>query len=342
MLRDHRIGRLSGFTLIELLVVISIIGVLIALLLPAVQSAREVARRAQCSNNLKQMGLAIHNYHDAQGQFPCAYLSVESLLVPPNPMAPPYPVPDLANCDDMGPGWAWGSLLLPFMEQVPLANSLNFNLPCWFPDNTTGTRTSIAVYLCPSVSVPETPFNVLDMNGDTLATFARSNYTASAGGPEPWALWPPFLDYNGIADGPFFRNSKVSMSSISDGLSNTVFLGEHSPVLSSKTWVGVVPGAVDCPTPRFATSPCDVAATQVQTHSGPDIIPGLMTEVPPLIHQPNSRYCKVCQMYSEHVGGCNVLMGDASVRFATMYINTYVWHALATRAGGEVISADSY
>jgi hypothetical protein len=228
------------------------------------------------------------------------------------------------------------------MEQVPLANSLNFNLPCWFPDNTTGTRTSIAVYLCPSVSVPETPFNVLDMNGDTLATFARSNYTASAGGPEPWALWPPFLDYNGIADGPFFRNSKVSMSSITDGLSNTVFLGEHSPVLSSKTWVGVIPGAVECPTPRFASSSCDVAATMVQTHSGPDIIPGLMTEVPPLIHQPNSRYCKVCQMYSEHVGGCNVLMGDASVRFATMYINTYVWHALATRAGGEVISADSY
>src|SRR5271157_3921017 len=108
---------------------------------------------------------------------------------------------------------------------------------------------------------------------------------------------PPDRDYNGIADGPFFRNSKISISSITDGLSNTVFLGEHSPVLSSKTWVGVVPGAVDCPTPRFAFSPCDVAATMVQTHSGPDIIPGLMTEVPPLIHQPNSRYCQVCQMY---------------------------------------------
>src|SRR5271157_3921015 len=173
----------KGFTLIELLVVIAIIGVLIALLLPAVQSAREAARRAQCTNNLKQMGLAIHNYHDAQGQFPCAYLTVESLMVPPNPMAPPNPVPNLANCDDMGPGWAWGSLLLPFMEQAPLANSLNYNLPCWFPDVTTGVRTTIAVYLCPSVSVPEDPFNVLDANGNTLATFARSNYTASAAGP---------------------------------------------------------------------------------------------------------------------------------------------------------------
>ena len=163
------------------------------------------------------------------------------------------------------------------MEQAPLAASLNYNLPCWFPDNTTGTRTTIAVYLCPSVSVAETPFNVMDGTLDDweqhLATFARSNYTANAGGPEPWAVSPPVYDYAGYADGPFYRNSKITISSITDGLSNTVFLGEHSPVLSDKTWVGVVPGAIACPTPRFAFSFCDVAATMVQTHSGPDPIP---------------------------------------------------------------------
>ena len=146
-----------GFTLIELLVVIAIISVLIALLLPAVQSAREAARRIQCVNNLKQMGLAIHNYHDAQGQFPCAYLTLEGgggVMGPPDPLT-----------DDTGPGWAWGSLLLPYMEQAPLAASLNFNLPCWFPENTTGTHTTIAVYLCPSVNVDETPFDVKDGSG---------------------------------------------------------------------------------------------------------------------------------------------------------------------------------
>ena len=114
-----------------------------------------------------------------------------------------------------------------------------------------------------------------------------------------------------------------------------MFLGEGSPVLSYKTWVGVVPGAITCPTPQFAFASCDVAATMVQTHSGPDPLP---QENPPIIHQPNSRYCKVCQMYCNHPNGCNVLMGDGSVRFATMYINTYTWHALATRAGGEVIA----
>ena len=255
----------TGFTLIELLVVISIIAVLISLLLPAVQSAREAARRAQCTNNLKQMGLAIHNYHDSQGQFPCAYLTLEgvnSLMGPPDPQT--Y---------DTGPGWAWGSLLLPYMEQAPLAASLNFNLPCWFADNTTGARTTIAVYLCPSVSVDESPYNVLDGptgTGKTLATLARSNYVANAGGPEPWAVYPPVYDYTGYADGPFYRNSKIKISSITDGLSNTVFLGEHSPVLSDKTWVGVVPTAWVCPTPRFSFSYCDVPATMVQTHSGPN------------------------------------------------------------------------
>ena len=319
-----------GFTLIELLVVIAIISVLIALLLPAVQSAREAARRIQCVNNLKQMGLAIHNYHDAQGQFPCAYLTLEGgdgVMGPPDPLT-----------DDTGPGWAWGSLLLPYMEQAPLAASLNFNLPCWFPEITTGTRTTIAVYLCPSVNVDETPFNVKDGNNTqkTLATFARSNYTANAGGPEPWAVpaglrcvrrrpvLPQFEDHDQL-DHRRALEHRVP--------------GRGQPGVERQDVGRRGPRCHLCPKPQFAFASCDVAATMVQTHSGPD---PLAQENPPIIHQPNSRYCKVCQMFCNHPNGCNVLMGDGSVRFATMYINTYTWHALATRAGGEVISADQY
>ena len=110
---------------------------------------------------------------------------------------------------------------------------------------------------------------LIDNSGNPII-FARSNYTASAGGPEPWASVPPMPDYDVYADGPFYRNSKITISSITDGLSNTVFLGEGSPVLSDKTWVGVVPGAISCPKPQFAFASCDVAATMVQTHSGPD------------------------------------------------------------------------
>lgn len=127
------------------------------------------------------------------------------------------------------------------------------------------------------------------------------------------------------------------MASVTDGLSNTIFVGEHSAVLSDKTWVGAVPGAVICPTPRFAFSFCDVSATQLLVHSGPN-----PWENPPLIHPPNSRTSKVCQMFSEHPDGCNVLLGDGSVRFARSQINQRVWMGLATIAGGEVISAESW
>ncbi len=319
--------RAAGFTLIELLVVIAIIAVLIALLLPAVQAAREAARRAQCTNNLKQMGLAMHNYHDAQGCFPSGYLVLpggNSIMGTPDPLT-----------RDTGPGWAWGALLLPYMEQSTVFAALNVNLPCQHLANTTGARVTIATYLCPSVGETSKTYDVKNEAGTTLATFSRSHYAASAGRVEAWAF--AVDDWTTLADGPIFRNSRIGVPAVTDGLSNTVFLGEHSAVLSDNTWVGVIPGAVDCPTPRFAFSFCDVAATQVLVHSGPN--PG---ENPPLIHPPNSRLAKVCSMYAEHPGGCNVLMGDGSVRFASSNISQAVWPALATRAGGEVVSSDQF
>src|SRR3954447_8868074 len=150
----REVGRIGpgGFTLIELLVVISLIGVLVGLLLPAVQGAREAARRAHCVNNLKQIGLALANYESALGVFPPAFLG------DPNAVGSAYGVgyPD-GNMTTV-PGFAWGTLLLPYLEQQPLYAGVNVNLPCWAPDNTTSARTKLSLFLCPSSSGPHEGF----------------------------------------------------------------------------------------------------------------------------------------------------------------------------------------
>src|SRR3954464_3672724 len=124
-----QLPRRRGFTLIELLVVITIIAILIALLLPAVQAAREAARRARCANHLKQIGLAIHNYHGALGCFPPAYASL---------------VPGRQPTDlEFGRGWGWGTMVLPFLEQAPLYDAVNFNLPITDPGSQTVRATNL-------------------------------------------------------------------------------------------------------------------------------------------------------------------------------------------------------
>src|SRR5689334_6714400 len=135
----------SAFTLIELLVVIAIIGVLTALLLPAVQSAREAARRAQCTNNLKQIGLALQNYEEANGTFPPGYVSsVDMTILNACDMDQ-----ENQHCVDLGTGWAWGSMILPYLEQTPVYNSINFNLSVAYKENDTVSLTALSVYLCP-------------------------------------------------------------------------------------------------------------------------------------------------------------------------------------------------
>jgi prepilin-type N-terminal cleavage/methylation domain-containing protein/prepilin-type processing-associated H-X9-DG protein len=315
----------EGFTLVELLVVIAIIGILVALLLPAVQAARASARRAQCLNNLAQIGVAFHNYHDTHGVFPPSYV-----IQPGGGGLNGVPDPDTR---DAGPGWAWGTLLLPFLEQASLYDNFDFSRPCWDTANAAPARASLGMFICPSAagSVGE-PFGVVSDSGAMLATFGRSCYVANAGQEEPWLRT---VDrYEGIADGPLYRNSRTRVADVTDGLSNTVFIGEHHPVLSDKTWVGVVPGATVCPTAAFAFGSCEPAGVLVNCHSGP-----CSYTSPPVIHPPNSWTAAPCQMYAQHPGGCNVMLGDGSVRFIAETIHQLTWAALASRAKGEVVDA---
>lgn len=314
-----------GFTLIELLVVVAIIAVLISLLLPAVQQAREAARRTQCKNNLKQIGLALHNYHDIHQVFPPSYLvqpKTDAIQGTPN------------GNGDNGPGWTMLTMMLPQLDLSTLYNGLNTNLPAWHSSNATLALTRIPTYRCPSDVSSTGVYNVVDGCGagaTTLATFSLSNYVANAGQVE---VWGDAGDLSSLANGPLYRNARTRVADVTDGLSNTVFMGEQTNYHTiGATWVGIVPGSQTCPTARFAYAGSDEAAPQINVHSGP----GGPFEIPPVIHPPNSNLGLVDEMYSMHSDGCNVLMGDGSVRFASKSMDSVLWSYLATRAGGEVI-----
>jgi prepilin-type N-terminal cleavage/methylation domain-containing protein/prepilin-type processing-associated H-X9-DG protein len=343
-----------GFTLVELLVVIAIIGVLVSLLLPAVQQARESARRMTCSNRLKQLGLALHNYETTHRVFPPAYVTANPAL---NGAAVGV---SFGDENRNGPsGFAWGAFLLPYIEQQQLYEQFNFNIACWAPANAIPAQTKLAAFLCPSVTGGANGFNVLRGTDNRHGTdfnppirFAHSHYVTNAGVHQPWGrsttysydfdVPEPVTANNNVPariDGPFYRNSRIRVASVSDGLTNTVFIGEHSSFLSNKTWVGVVPGAVTPPRLDLRPWPSEnnSAGCLVGVHSGPD------THDHPevIIHAPNNPFGHTDEMWGEHgAPGCNVLFGDGSVRFVGAFMNPFTWSALSTRDCGDEISGE--
>jgi prepilin-type N-terminal cleavage/methylation domain-containing protein/prepilin-type processing-associated H-X9-DG protein len=350
--------RRRAFTLIELLVVIAIIAILIGLLLPAVQQVRAAAARMQCQNNLKQIGLALHSYEGVNKMFPPAYVTANTSLD-----GSAFGISYGDQYRNGPPGWAWGVFLLPHIEQENLFRRFDLAQPCWAPQFAPAVQTRVSLFLCPSATGGSDGFDVQREGADvrhgvpmsrsdgSRIRFAHSHYVTNAGIHQPWGRTTAYCyDYdvpepipeNGNrparTDGPFYRNSKVTTAMVTDGLSNTVFLGEHSSILSNKTWVGVVPHAVT--PPRLDRRPWpsenNGAGCLVGIHSGPD------THDHPqvIIHAPNDPFGHTDEMWGEHGQGCNVLLGDGSVRFISTFIQPQAWVALSTRDGGEVISGN--
>lgn len=337
--------RSSGFTLVELLVVIAIIGVLVGMLLPAVQAAREAARRGQCANRLKQLVLAMHNHESARRVLPAGYLS--NSHTPAGRNAETYDAP---------PGWAWGALILEYLEEGAISGVIDRSEPLWTPEYREAIRTSITTFLCPSASGPVEPFTIADESGTPVdagtgdIVVGRSHYVASHGQESCWGdcgqpgVKEHFIniyltgdaakgtievpldgDVSDISDGPFYRNSQTRFADISDGLSKTIFLGEHSSLLSDKTWVGVVPGAGTTPGFESPDNGADSAATLVLVHAGPSGGEQYEDTGLPIIHPINFPTFHVGQMYSEHPSGGNVALGDGSVRFVNDDVDLILW-----------------
>ena len=364
-------ARARGFTLIELLVVIAIIAVLIALLLPAVQAAREAARRTQCVNNLKQLGLAVHNYASQYD------------TLPPSSMA-------MASVNESWSAWSFGWELevTSQMEGQPLFNAFNFSrgfFPggnCCNGPNTTVGFTQVGYLLCPSDGIAQRPF----------APYGTTNYAANSGGPNlirawagavvplggPGGMGAPGWDDTGSGLGP------VRIAGITDGTSNTALFSERliglqtssTPTFKNSTNAkrSVFPAGTnlvnsydtgDVPSAMKLYQICQALpgttkASQTEVNgyvwnmTGPIYSPTTYNHYGP----PNSvacldsfdsdilggfgNYVSILTPTSNHPGGVNVGFADGSVKFIKDTVNLPTWWALGTRNGGEVISADAY
>jgi prepilin-type processing-associated H-X9-DG protein/prepilin-type N-terminal cleavage/methylation domain-containing protein len=308
-----------GFTLIELLVVIAIIAVLIGLLLPAVQSAREAARRVQCANNLKQIGLAMHNYHLSVDVFPPGYVSSTN--------------DGTLGGVEIGPGWGWGTMILPQLEQRPLFSAINFSVQIIAPSSDTIRQSSLSVFLCPSSTGNSGPV-VLFPFGSTSGAMPVVNdlspgqYVASAGQFDPG-------DSAANNNGLFYRNSRIGERDVSDGLSQTLMVGERSRNVADATWVGAIPATQGCTNLNWPIRDCEPANVMVLAHTGP-------SPVQAWVDVPNYKGAGADDFWSLHPGGCNFLFCDGSVRFVKETVNPRVFTALSTRAGGEALSAEQF
>ena len=327
----HRKSSRSGFTLIELLVVIAIIGVLIALLLPAVQSAREAARRAQCVNNMKQIGLAIANYESAFGSYPTGCFGTS----PRDPSA----------CT-VSSQHTMFNLVLPYVESGNIFNSINFALPAFGLIQRTAFQVKIASFVCPSDS-PITQYTLAVSNNG----YYQNSYAASAGYFEciwygyygdPSRQYCEAIEPNGV----FGRNYTYRVADIVDGTSNTIFAGETARFRNEPASVfnfgnraaafgGTIGG--DVRPQGIAYSVPKINAAAVPGY------PSAITDNGPFLWQndPRSQLLGQWGFRSQHPGGANFVFGDGSVRFLKESINIISFRGLSTRNGAEVISADA-
>ncbi len=323
-------SRRAGFTLIELLVVIAIIGVLIALLLPAVQAAREAARRSQCLNNLKQMGLAAHNYESTHQVYP------------PGQMRLNYPTPPRFR------GVPLFVHMLPFLDQQPLYDRWNFNDPL---GNTVGTTANSAtllnVLLCPSDDIPENPI----LNG-TNRFYGITSYGGNGGSrSHP----PEDLTSDGIfhATGPAAAAGarQVRVADIRDGLSNTLMFGERDhfdPNFDTFAAAGLVMGPMGkwgwwAPSGgRFALTDITLSSFAPVNYRIPFSYENRPADAADQAGFAPYETLRVSAWGSGHPGGANVALADGSVRFLKETVSPEVLRALGTRAGREVISADAF
>ena len=344
--------RRRGFTLIELLVVLAVIGVLIALLLPAVQAAREAARRIQCTNNLKQIGLAVQGYHDAVGTLPlgCAIGR------------------DAAN-QPLFQGWGVTARILPYLEGQAKFNACNFDLPNETPANSTAIGLGTATYLCPS-----DPKAAQIFDDDGLLR-NNTNYGFNRG---DWYVWGGAAQAPAPSS-PFRANEAVRLAAMTDGLSGTVLAAEvktHTPyflncagLLFAPLGARPMPGANADPTTVAQYAGCVGPLAEVRPDSGHSewedgntsqagfttawtpnrATPGrsggaVFADVDLIaIREENGgpTFAAVTAR-SYHPGGVNALLGDGSVRFVKSSVAGATWRALGTIAGGEVVSADAY